>query len=161
MKAILFVLFPALVHANNKIDVPFEKLGQSVRVTIGHSRCSAEGDTAYQVEAAGPSRFDLVCQLRESEGKYDSRIPIQVISDFKYPQSILKDIQTTAYSELKSMGTRAIKKKKHTWGTEYYWPTPTFSNGFYTYLCPQKSKHCFRTIHGGVEYLTFEIQNKS
>jgi len=157
---LIFMLFLGSIsgHAKNQIEVPFNKLNQSVFVTIEKSRCSAAGETAYKLETLVPNEeYNLVCKIKNAADQYESTTPVRLLENFKYPATILKDIASSSFPELKKLGKKAIRLKKHLWGSEYFWSTPTFGTEFHTYLCPKKAKHCFRIIHGGIEYLSFEI----
>lgn len=161
MKFIFFaLLLPSLSFANNQIEVPFKGVAQKVVVKVEKSRCSADGEKAYKLETVVVDQeYNLVCKLRPPVDQYDSTTPVKIIHSFKYPEAILKDIESSSFEDLKRKGVKAIKKRKHSWGTEYTWSTPTYGTAVYTYLCPKKSEHCFRAIHGGIEFLTFEIKN--
>ena len=104
--------------------------------------------------------YKLECKLRPHIGQYDSTTPILFLEAFQYPETILQDIQASSFEDVKQQGLKAIRKEKYSWGTEYTWSTPTIGTLHYTYLCPKKAKHCFRVLHGGIEFLKFEIKKK-
>jgi len=157
----LIILFPLFAGATNQIEIPFENLAQKIIVKIQKSRCAATGENSYKVETVTPDQeYSLVCKLRPPIDQYDSTTPIRLLQTFEYPLTILEDIEASSHAELKKLGAKAIKKKVRSWGTEYSWATPTYGTEFNTYLCPKKSKHCFKVVHGGIEFLDFEIQKK-
>lgn len=163
MKSVLLFFSLAIgsyANAANEIEVPFKAVGKRVIVKVEKSRCAAEGEKAYQLETLIPDHeYNLVCKLRPPVDQYDSMTPIRRMDQFKYPKTILADIESSAFPELHKQGVKAIKETKHAWGKEYQWATPTMGTTFYSYLCPKKSNTCFRVIHGGIEVLSFDIRN--
>ena len=163
MKFVVYFItfFSMATYAGNRIEVPFNKVNQSVVIVIEKSRCSASGEKAYTISAVVPDQeYKLVCKLRPPIDQYDSSIPIRLIEGFQYPQTILQDIQLSSFEDVKKQGTKAIRREKHSWGVEYVWATLTEGTTSYTYLCPKKSKHCFRVVHGGIEFLKFDLKKK-
>ena len=159
MKYLLFFMIPLSSYASNEIQVNFEKLKQTVTVKVIKSRCTVGGEKAYKLETMVPDReYSLVCKLRPPVDQFDSATPILLLENFKYPQTILKDIEASEFMELKKQGAKAIKTKRHPWGVEYSWSTPTMGTTFYSYFCADNSTNCFRSIYGGIEILEFSVR---
>ncbi|MFL5783056.1 MAG: hypothetical protein ACJ76H_00520 [Bacteriovoracaceae bacterium] len=147
--------FAAAIH-----EVPFPALKETVVVEVKKSPCLKETVSKFKVAKVSENYMQLVCKLRAPEQVYDSSVPVMVIRDFKFPGTILAEINGTTYEEVKKEKEKAIKKKVHPWGTEYWWQTPTEGTSFRTYLCPKEKTHCYYVVYGGIEVFSFSVRSK-
>lgn len=158
--ALMLLILPTYCFANVAISINFKSVKQKVVVKTETSHCMENGKSLYKIEAVTPDQeYNLVCKIKAPNNIFESSTPIRLIQNFKYPETILKDIEESTFVELKKSGTAAIKNKEHHWGTEYFWSTPTKGAAYHTYLCPNKLQHCFKVIHGAVLALNFEVRD--
>lgn len=136
------------------IQIKIPKIGKTLSIKTENGVCEASGPRAYVVTTTTTGHA-LQCRVREPKFTYDSDIPVDVIENFRFPESVAEDMDKfeAGYGKM----AKLIKQTKHKWGTEYVWSTPTSGSMTSHYICPKNSKVCVRVKVGGLERLTFDL----
>lgn len=134
----------------NSLTFDFPSIEKTLVVNIQGGACGSV-DRPYKITVDQPGKsFRLVCDVKESNITFNSEIPIVLIENFVYPNTILAE---TSAKSVKEIGV-----KKYSWGKEYFWNTSYRGSSKYSYICPTKGNYCIRADFGGLEDLRFELK---
>lgn len=176
--ALLLGLFVTIVVALTSLEthgafvkraqvIHFPSVGLKLTLHSEGGVCGFGGSRSYKLAADQPGKaFRLICSVHEPSLNFDSEIPITLIEKFNYPKTIAQDIEAWTSTSPKlaeekiPSSARDIEEKKHAWGSEYFWTTPSKGSRRFTYLCPQGATYCIKVVSAGLEAFTFSIEKE-
>lgn len=117
--------------------LPFESLGHDVVVFFDRARCSVRGKNRFTLHVWKRNRsYDIDCAIESP--RYESTTPVRLVEDFK--------------------PGKEDRRQKRRWGVEFTKSDGRFGTTFTTYLCPDGAEACVEIIHGGIEFLRFDLR---